>query len=116
VFGCRAFTLDHHNNQSKLHSQAHATTYLGPASKHDHTHQLLLDNTKKVIITHDVIFQESIMPIRAEQCVASSLSTDAELTDQSSPAKSGQMAQLQNHSPLQPSHQLGQMCSSSHAI
>jgi hypothetical protein len=37
-------------------------TYLGPASKHNHTHQLLLNDTEKVIITHDIIFQESIMP------------------------------------------------------
>jgi hypothetical protein len=42
-----------------MRSQAHATTYLGPASKHSHTHQLLLNDTKTIIMC-DVIFQENI--------------------------------------------------------
>jgi len=58
VFSCQAFTLNHHNKHSKLGSQAHTATYLSPASKHNHTHQLLLNDTKKVIITCDIIFQE----------------------------------------------------------
>jgi hypothetical protein len=64
VFGCRAFALDHCDKRSKLGSQARAATYLGPASEHNHTHRLLLDDTKKVIITRDVIFQERVMPAK----------------------------------------------------
>ncbi len=38
--------------------------YLGPASEHSHTHRLLINDTEKVIITHDIIFQECIMPAK----------------------------------------------------
>jgi len=43
--------------RSKLGSQAHTAIYLSPASEHNHTHHLLLDNTGKVI----VIFQEAVL-------------------------------------------------------
>src|SRR5687768_6771385 len=45
-------------------SSAETISTLGPASKHNHTHQLLLDNTKKVIVTHDVLFQEHVIPAK----------------------------------------------------
>lgn len=64
VFGCRAFTLDHCDKCSKLGSQAHTAMYLGPVSEHNCTHQLLLDDTEKVIVTCDVIFQERVMPAK----------------------------------------------------
>jgi len=64
VFGCHAFTLDHCDSRSKLGSQACAAIYLSPASKHNHTHHLLLNDTGKVIVTHNVIFQEAILPAK----------------------------------------------------
>jgi hypothetical protein len=50
------------NQRLKLGAQSHPGIYLGLSSKHTMYHRLLMDNTKAIIVTWDIVFQEYVMP------------------------------------------------------
>jgi hypothetical protein len=66
VFGCCAHALIPIKQRLKLGAQSRPSIYLGPSSEHATDHRLLMDNTRAIIVTRDVMFQEHVMPNRPQ--------------------------------------------------
>jgi hypothetical protein len=100
IFSCHTHTLIPINKHPKYSPQSRPAIYLRPASEHNTTHHLLLNNTKQIITTQDVIFQENMLPAKTALTSSSAVMLHPKVV--SSPSSTSVTMSNTTHMPLSP--------------